>query len=162
MIYFFRSQPSLRFWHHCLKFPGIRHTGVAFDTVFFMTNELNGRNKLDLFGSLALGIATAGALGSLAFTLQAGSHNSSVVLDTLFSGWVLSPFVVLIIFCILSRRMPSKKRVSLYFLIMGISIVSLLFYGRLLSFSEAKPAFIFLVFPLISWIIILPSYAFLR
>jgi membrane-associated HD superfamily phosphohydrolase len=127
-----------------------------------MTHELDGRNKLDLFGSLALGIATAGALGSLALTLQAGRHNGSAILDTLFSGWVLSPFILLIIFCVLSRRMPPKKRVSLYILIMGISIVSLLFYGRLLTFSETKPAFIFLVFPLISWIIILPSYAFLR
>jgi len=127
-----------------------------------MAKELNIRNKLDLVRSLALGIGTAGALGSLALTLQTGRHYDSVILDLLFSTWVLSPFIILIILCVLSRRWPSRARLSLYIFTMGIPVVSLLFYGRLLSFSEAMPAYVFLVIPLLSWIIILPSYLFLR
>ena len=127
-----------------------------------MTKELNIRNKLDLVRSLALGIGTAGALGSLALTLQAGRHNDSVILDLLFSAWVLSPFIILIILCVFSRRWPSRARLSLYIFMMGIPVVSLLFYGRLLSFSEARSAYVFLMIPLLSWIIILPSYLFLR
>ena len=127
-----------------------------------MTKESDIRNKLDLVRSLALGIGTAGALGSLALTLQAGRHNDSVILDLLFSAWVLSPIIILIILCVLSRRWPSRARLSLYIFTMGIPVVSLLFYGRLLSLSEAMPAYVFLVIPLFSWIIILPSYLFLR
>jgi hypothetical protein len=127
-----------------------------------MTEELNGRNILDLVRSLALGVSTAGALGSFAFTLQLGAHNGSVILNLLFSVWVLSPFIVLIISCLLSKRWPSRGRISLYTLMMVISIVTLLFYGGLLSFTGVKPAFVFLAIPLISWIVMLTIHAFLR
>ncbi|HET7000100.1 MAG TPA: hypothetical protein VFI33_02270 [Puia sp.] len=127
-----------------------------------MTMAFNGRNTLDLVRSLALGIGAAASLGSLAFTLQAGQHNSSLTLILLFSAWVLSPFLALLISCVLSRKWSSRARISLYILIIGISIASLLYYGRLLSMSETKPAFVFLMIPLISWIIMISSYAFLR
>ena len=157
--------------------PTFLASGTSFLRVFFqervywlsiqnhfstMTKDLDGSNKLDLVRSLALGIGTAGALGSLAFSLQAGRNNGSWMLDLLFSAWVLSPFFILIISCMLSRRWLSRARISLYIFTMGISVVSLLFYGRLLSFSEARPAYVFLVIPFISWIIVLPSYVFLR
>jgi hypothetical protein len=127
-----------------------------------MTKDLDGGNKLDLVRSLALGIGTSGALGSLAFTLQAGRNNGSWILDLLFSAWVLSPFIILIISCMLSRRWLSRARISLYIFTIGISVASLIFYGRLLSFSEVRPAYVFLVIPFISWIIVLPSYFFLK
>ena len=73
-----------------------------------MTEEIYDRNKPGLVRSLALGVATAGALGSLAFTLQAGGHNVSVILMLLFSVWVLSPFILLIIFCMRSGSWSSR------------------------------------------------------
>jgi hypothetical protein len=127
-----------------------------------MTEELNYRNKLDLVRSLALGVSTAGALGSFALTLQAGAHNGSVILTLLFLVWVLSPFIVLIISCVLSKQWTSRARISLYILMMIIPIATLLFYGGLLSFSGVKPAFVFLVIPFISWIFMLTTHAFLR
>ena len=127
-----------------------------------MTEEIYERNKPGLVRSLALGVATAGALGSLAFTLQAGGHNVSVILILLFSVWVLSPFILLIIFCLRSGNWSARARISLYMIMMMISLISLLFYGGLIFFSGAKPAFVFLVIPLISWIISLTVYAILR
>src|SRR5579863_1654226 len=126
-----------------------------------MTEELDDRNKLDLVRSLALGVSSAGALGSFALTLQVGAHNDSVVLTLLFLLWVLSPFIVLIISCVLSKKWAYRARISLYMLTMMISFVTLLFYGGLLSFSGVKPAFVFLVIPFISWILMLATRAFL-
>jgi hypothetical protein len=127
-----------------------------------MTEEIYERNKPGLVRSLALGVATAGALGSLAFTLQAGGQNVSVIRMLLFSVWVLSPFILLIIFCMRSGSWSSRSRISLYVIMMMISLISLLFYGGLLFFSGAKPAFVFQVIPLTSWIISLTVYTYLR
>jgi hypothetical protein len=125
-----------------------------------MTEESNDRNKLDLMRSLALGVSTAGALGSFALTLQAGAKNGPAILTVLFLVWVLSPFIVLIISCMLSKRWSFRTRISLYFLMLMISFATLLTYGRLLSFSGVRPAFVFLVIPFISWILILTTHAF--
>ena len=127
-----------------------------------MTEEIYDRNNTGLVRSLALGVATAGALGSLAFTLQAGGHNVSVILVLLFSVWVLSPYILLIIFCVRSGNWSARARISLYVIMILISLISLLFYGGLIFFSGAKPAFVFLVIPLISWIVCLTVYSFLR
>ena len=127
-----------------------------------MTEEIYDRNKTGLVRSLALGVATAGALGSLAFTLQAGGNNVSVILVLLFSVWVLSPYILLIIFCVRSGNWSARARISLYVIMILISLISLLFYGGLIFFSGAKPAFVFLVIPLISWIVCLIVYSFLR
>ncbi len=127
-----------------------------------MTEEIYDRNKTGLVRSLALGVATAGALGSLAFTLQAGGHNVSVILVLLFSVWVLSPYILLIIFCVRSGNWSARARISLYVIMILMSLISLLFYGGLIFFFGAKPAFVFLVIPLISWIVCLIVYSFLR
>src|SRR6476660_8927388 len=127
-----------------------------------MTEELNYGNKLDLVRSLALGISTAGALGSFAMTLQAGEHDGSVILTLLFLVWVLSPFIVLIISCVHSKRWPTRARISLYTLMIITSLFTLLFYGRLLSFSGVRLAFVFLVIPFITWILMLMTHVFLR
>jgi len=126
-----------------------------------MAEELNSRNKLDLLRSLCLGITTAAALGSWAFTLQAGLHNGSAILNLLFSVWILSPFIVLMIAGVMSKRWPTNARISLYILMMVISLFTLLFYGGLLSFSDVRLAAVFLVIPFFSWILMLTALAFL-
>ena len=127
-----------------------------------MTEEISNRYKLDLIRSLALGVSTSAAIGSLALMLQTGNHSGSMILILLFSVWVLSPFILLVAFCLLSRRWPSRVRVPLYTLTVTISVLTLLFYGERLSFSGVRPAFVFLVIPFISWIVMLTAYTFLR
>ena len=93
-----------------------------------------------------------GALVSLGLTLRAGRNNHSLILMMLFGVWVLSPFTGLVIAYILSNRWPVFTRNVLYLLSMVLTIISLLIYGRLLAPAGLKPAFVFLIFPLLSWL----------
>lgn len=45
------------------------------------------------FRSLAITSLIIGAIGSLAFMFYTGRNNDSVVLMTLFTGWVIMPFI---------------------------------------------------------------------
>src|SRR5258708_3877935 len=57
----------------------------------------------------------AGAAGSLGFMLHAGKNNSKILfLIILFAGWVLSPFVALIVAHGVSKRWPVVTRTALY------------------------------------------------
>jgi hypothetical protein len=95
----------------------------------------------------------AGALGSLAFTFSAGRNNKSVLLILLFAIWVLSPFIALIIANIFSSRWSVPARRTLYSLVIFLTICSLIGYSGVLSPPGTKTAFVFLVIPLLSWIL---------
>lgn len=107
---------------------------------------------LNLLHILALAVGLAGALGSLGFVLHAGRNNDSVLLVVLFVIWVLSPFIALIVANLVSMRWPILSRALLYCLIIFITVGSLVCYSGALSFPGKKPAFVFLVVPLLSWI----------
>src|ERR1700709_2699298 len=104
-----------------------------------MITEQKKPNKLDLARSLALGVSLAGALASLLLTLQTG-RKGSALLVILFSVWVLSPFIGLIIAGLLSRSWFPRTRIMLYILMLIIPAISLLLYGRLRSFTNVKNA----------------------
>ena len=53
---------------------------------------------------VALIAVAAGALGSVALTLYAGRSNNLLILKVLFTLWVLSPFVLLGLAHLLSKR----------------------------------------------------------
>jgi len=108
---------------------------------------------LNIFRLLALTAGLAGALGSLGFVLYTGRNNESVLLVLLFVAWVLSPFIALFVANLVSMRWPAFTRVILYYLIIFLSVGSLVFYSGALRPSGTKPAFVFLVVPLLSWII---------
>jgi hypothetical protein len=57
-----------------------------------------------------------GAIGSLGFMFHAGHNQKSVILITLFTAWVLSPFVVLLIAKKISKGWTINIRVTLYWL----------------------------------------------
>lgn len=94
-----------------------------------------------------------GAIDSLAFTLRAGHNNKSVLLILLFAIWVLSPFIALIVANVFSSRWSVPARRTLYCLVIFLTIVSLIGYSGVLSPTGTKTAFVFLVIPLLSWII---------
>jgi hypothetical protein len=102
----------------------------------------------------ALAFATIGAIGSLYFMFSAGRDNPSIILMGLFAAWVLAPFAGLLIIDQISNRLKLINRVALHWLIIFLSIGSLISYSGALLPSDTKAAFIFLVFPFASWILI--------
>ena len=114
--------------------------------------------KINLsLGSLratALTVLLAGALGSLVMVLNAGRNNNSILLPALFVTWVLSPFITLLITNMISKRWSVHTRTTLYYLMLVVTFISLVGYSGAFSAPDTKPAFKFLVFPLISWLLI--------
>jgi hypothetical protein len=95
-----------------------------------------------------------GALASLGLTFRAGQNNHSLLLIMLFGIWVFTPFMGLVVAYILSNRWSAFTRKVLYLLAMILTFVSLLIYSGIWIPARMKPAFVFLVFPLLSWIIL--------
>jgi hypothetical protein len=108
-------------------------------------------NLLRIFALLTLAI---GAGCSLDLVLHAGHRNKSVLLVALFVVWVLSPFVALLAAHAALGLKPVTVRFTLYCLVLFITIVSLVGYSGILTPPGAKPAGVFLVVPLFSWLLI--------
>ena len=101
----------------------------------------------------ALTSLLAGTVGSLYFMLN-GRNQKSIILLGLFIVWVLSPFAGLLIANKISNRWTVPARTLLYFLMIVLTIGSLIAYSGAFIPSGTKPAFIFLVVPLTSWLFI--------
>ena len=109
------------------------------------------RKSLPLISILIL---LAGAVGSIVFTLNAGRNNSSVLLPILFIGWVISPYLALLAIHFYSRLRQSFSD-AFYLRMTGfITLFTTVAYSGIFSPKGMKPAFVFLVVPLISWMII--------
>jgi hypothetical protein len=96
-----------------------------------------------------------GAIDSLVLTLHAGNRNKSIFLPALFVLWVLSPYVALMAATLKLNRHSITSRIVLYVTAIIISLCSLLGYSGILNLPNAKHAAIFLITPLVSWIIII-------
>jgi hypothetical protein len=118
-----------------------------------MSPEKPRSTSIHLLHTIAVVVLLAGAVGSLGLTLYTGRRNASVLLLVLFAGWVFSPFMALVVANIVSKPWSSLARVTLYWLMLVITVGSLLAYSGVLSPPDAKPAFIFLVVPLLSWLL---------
>lgn len=109
---------------------------------------------LGLLRRAALIAVLAGAVGSLGFLLRAGRRTPRLLL-ALFVFWVLSPFVALAWANVVSKRWPVVTRAALYTVMLVLTLGSLAIYGAVvLGPLRAKPAFVFLVVPLASWLLI--------
>jgi len=94
----------------------------------------------------------AGAVGSVGLTLYAGRQNPSRLLVALFAIWVLSPFLSV---TIASRRSSAFARGPLYGEGPILTVGSLAMYLHpAWRPSGSGPAFVFLVVPLVSWLLI--------
>ena len=119
------------------------------------STDRNDRGPLGVFRALALFVVVAGAAGSIGLMLLAGSRQRSPVLIGLFTGWVLSPFVAVAWAGIVSRGWPSFTRTTLYCLMLLMTFVSLGMYDGILPMPPgSKPAAVFLMVPLGSWLLI--------
>jgi len=101
--------------------------------------------------TIAVLMVLAGAASSLGFILYTGRNNPSVVLILLFSGWVVSPFIALLLINVITKRWQLFNRLILYHLMVIITLGSIIIYSGLWSPPAAKTAFVFLVVPLLSW-----------
>ena len=108
---------------------------------------------LRLLRIMALIVVLTGAVGSLGLVLHTGRNNKSFLLVVLFVFWVLSPFVVLMYANFVSMRWSVLIRKVLYGLTIFLTLGSLVSYSGLLSPQGAKTAFVFLVIPLVSWVL---------
>ena len=103
---------------------------------------------------VALIVLLMGVIGSFSLVLYNGRNNKSILLISLFVAWVLSPFIALLIADKVSKRWTNTIRKTLYIIILALTLVSLLSYSGLLNPAGTKTAFVFLVVPLISWVVI--------
>jgi hypothetical protein len=97
----------------------------------------------------------AGAGASLAFVLRAGHHQNSRILLLLFAIWVLFPFITAVWAYVFSNRWTVVVRMPLYVVMLVVSLASVPIYGGVaFGHVRAKVGFVFLVVPLISWLVI--------
>jgi hypothetical protein len=115
-------------------------------------NEVKKFLTLSILRTMALAVGLAGAAGSLGLTLHAG-RDTPVLLLVLFVGWVLSPFIALLIANRVSRRWSVATHATIYCLMLVVTLASLVGYSGAFNSPDTKPAFIFLVIPLISWLL---------
>jgi len=109
---------------------------------------------LGLLRATALIVVLAGAVGSVALMLHAGRHNDSRILLVLFTLWVLSPFVALVLASMVSKRWSLPTRATLYSLMLALTLGSLAIYGDVaLGPPRAKTAAVFVVVPPASWLL---------
>ena len=110
----------------------------------------------------ALIVVLVGAAGSLYFLYSAGREQKSIILLGLFTAWVLSPFVGLLISNKISNRWTALARALVYWLNIVLAIGSLVAYSGAFNTPETKNAFIFLIFPMISWLFIVTIFLIAR
>jgi len=116
---------------------------------------MTNKSPYSLLRTIALVVLLAAAGWSLVMVIRTGRHNPSFLLPMLFILWVSSPFAALLIADRISRPWSALTRVTLYSLTLIISAGCLLSYSGLLSPPGTKAAFVFLITPLLSWLLIL-------
>jgi hypothetical protein len=108
---------------------------------------------LDLLRAVALTAVVIGAFGSVALMFWVGHRNPSRVLLFLFLVWVLAPFVALLLADRVSKRWSVITRMTLYSVMLIITLGSLACYGDVVLRPRPQPAFTFLVIPPASWLL---------
>jgi len=103
--------------------------------------------------TVSLILVSVGAVGSLYFMFNASRNQKSILLITLFTAWILSPFVGLFLTDKFSNRWTATARASLYWLMIILTIGSLVAYSGAFNTPNTKNAFVFLIVPLISWLL---------
>jgi hypothetical protein len=108
--------------------------------------------------ALAIAILIAGAAASAGMVYYMGRNNKSVLLILIFVAWVLGPFVALIGAHVISKRLPVRMRVTLPYHSFFITFASVVAYSGILLPQGTKPAFIFIVMPVFSWVVMIITF----
>ena len=114
---------------------------------------MNGR-FLALLHAAALAAVVAAAGGSAGAVLWVGRHNPSSVLLLLFALWVVSPFIGLQLADMFSKRWSVRTQATFHSVTLALALASLAVYWYVaLTPPTPTPAFVFLVVPLASWLL---------
>ena len=97
---------------------------------------------------------SAGAIGSLYLMFNASRDQKSILLIAFFTAWILSPFAGFFITDKYSHRWTFIAHAFFYWLIIITTIGSLAAYSGAFNTPTTKNAFVFIVTPLISWVLI--------
>jgi hypothetical protein len=108
---------------------------------------------LGLLHGVALTAVVAGAVGSVGLMLWVGHRNPSRVLLLLFVIWDLAPFVAVILADMMSKRWSVITRATLHIVMLVLALTSLALYGDVVLRPRPQPAFLFLVVPFGSWLL---------
>ena len=124
-----------------------------------MTSKVSGgspaHGELGALRRAALIALAAGAAGSVGLMLRAGHRQNSRLLIGLFTFWVLSPFMALIVANVVSRRWQVLTRATLYIVMLVVTLATLAIYGYVaLGPPRAKKAAVFVVVPPASLLLI--------
>jgi hypothetical protein len=112
----------------------------------------------------ALLVMLVGALVSLGIMFYISRRQSSWMLIVLFTGWVLGPYVALMIADRKSGPWTPTARLALYAVMLVSTLGSVAIYVAVVLTGPFKPAFYFLVVPVASWLlaaIVIPTTAML-
>jgi hypothetical protein len=102
----------------------------------------------------ALIAVVVGAVGSAGLLLREGQRTPRFLL-VLFVLWVLSPFMAVVLADAISKRWPVLTGAPLYGVSLVFTLGSLVIYGAVaLGLFRARPAAVFLLVPLASWLLI--------
>jgi len=117
--------------------------------------SIQGRGKfLRFLRPAALVAALAGVAGSLGLLFHA-SRSRPPLLMVLFVIWVSSPFLAAVIASVDSKRWSVLTQATLYVAMLVIALASLAVYGNdALRPRRAQAAFVYIVVPLVSWLLI--------
>jgi hypothetical protein len=123
-----------------------------------MTSTVSRRRPengfLGLLRAAALIAVVAGAGGSVGLMLRAGQRTPRLLL-VLFVIWVLCPFLALVWATVVSKPWSVLTRATLYSVMLVVTLGSVAIYGNAAwRPSGTKPAFVFVVAPLGSWLLI--------
>ena len=103
---------------------------------------------------LALIAVLVGALGAAGFLLRAGQRTPRLLL-TILLLWVLSPFMAVVLADLVSKRWAILTRATLYGMTLVVTLGSLITYvNDALRPRKAQAGFVFVVVPLVSWVLI--------
>lgn len=115
---------------------------------------MDNNQRTDRLRTSTLWLGILGAIFSLVMVIYGGRNNKSILLISLFIVWVVSPFIALLLSNRASEGWPVLFRTVLYSLIVIVTMGSFVAYGGLLHPQGTKPAFVFLVTPLLWWVLI--------
>jgi len=92
--------------------------------------------------------------------LYAGRHQDSRVLLLLFGAWVISPFMAPVLTNVVLQRLSILSRATLNTTMLLMTLGSLAIYGDVaFGHTRAKIGSVFLILPLLSWLLIAVAVA---
>lgn len=118
-----------------------------------MENQPNSNRQF--IALVAPVLTVVSALASLYFMSLASQHQQSILLIAAFTVWLLLPFMGLLWINRTAASWPQRRKTQLHWIMVIVAISSLIVYAFRFRPQNAKPAFTFLVFPFLTWVIII-------